>query len=116
MDNQPVAPHYKFEKNEYRCSLALTLDLIGGKYKSLILFHLKDGAMRSSELQKTIEGITNRMFALAVRELEANHLITRTVFPEVPPKVEYQLTPAGESLMPLLFKLDEWGKQFIVKP
>ena len=89
-----------YKDKDYYCSLAFVLQLIGDKYKSLILFHLKDGGMRSGELQKSITDISNRMFTYAIRGLEKDGLVKRIVYPVSPPKVEYELTQSGESLIP----------------
>ncbi|AXO80156.1 transcriptional regulator [Olleya aquimaris] len=86
------------------------MDLIGTKWKPLVLFHLLDGALRSGILQKHIPGISNKMFTQTVRELEKEGLISRKVYPVVPPKVEYKLTSRGESLEKILKDLDAWGK------
>ena len=101
-----------YEGKEFVCSLAFTIQLIGDKYKSLILFHLKDGEMRSGELQKSIDGISNRMFTFSIRALERDGLVSRTVYPEVPPKVVYKLTEAGKSIIPIILELDQWGQNF----
>ena len=89
--------------------LNYTMSLIGTKWKPLILFHLLEGGLRSGVLQKKILGISNKMFTQTVRELEKDGLITRTVFPVVPPKVEYRLSPRGKSLEAILRSLDKWG-------
>ncbi|MBU2930090.1 winged helix-turn-helix transcriptional regulator [Winogradskyella psychrotolerans] len=85
------------------------MNLIGTKWKPLVLFHLLDGGLRSGVLQKKILGISNKMFTQTVRELEKDRLIIRTVFPVVPPKVEYKLSQRGASLEPILRSLDKWG-------
>ncbi|OIQ22360.1 MAG: transcriptional regulator [Lacinutrix sp. MedPE-SW] len=85
------------------------MNLIGTKWKPLILFHLLDGALRSGVLQKHIPGISNKMFTQTVRELEKDKLISRKVYPVVPPKVEYMLTKRGQSLEDILKSLDAWG-------
>ncbi|WP_179354081.1 winged helix-turn-helix transcriptional regulator [Winogradskyella vidalii] len=87
------------------------MNLIGTKWKPLILFHLLDGALRSGVLQKKIPGISNKMFTQTVRELEKDGLLTRKVFPVVPPRVEYQLSKRGQSLEDILRRLDAWGSQ-----
>lgn len=87
------------------------MNLIGTKWKPLVLFHLLEGALRSGILQKKIPGISNKMFTQTVRELEKDGLITRTVFPVVPPKVEYKLSDRGKSLENILKKLDQWGSE-----
>ena len=85
------------------------MNLIGTKWKPLILFHLLEGGLRSGILQKKIPGISNKMFTQTVRDLEKDRLITRKVFPVVPPKVEYRLTTRGKSLEDILRSLDKWG-------
>lgn len=85
------------------------MNLIGTKWKPLILFHLLKGGLRSGILQKKIPGISNKMFTQTVRDLENDGLISREVFPVVPPKVEYSLTPRGKSLESILISLDKWG-------
>tara|TARA_R110000868_G_scaffold38923_1_gene135902 strand:+ start:639 stop:947 length:309 start_codon:yes stop_codon:yes gene_type:complete len=94
------------------CPLDYTLNLIGTKWKPLILFHLLDGPLRSGVLQKKISGVSNKMFTQTVRELEQDGLIARKVFPVVPPKVEYSLTNKGNSLEDILRSMDKWGAAF----
>lgn len=95
------------------CPVAATLDLIGGKYKALILWYLSDGRRRFSELRKMIANATPKMLTQQLRELEAQHLIHREVFPVVPPKVEYSLTETGRSLMPILTAMRDWGADYL---
>ncbi|PQJ77295.1 transcriptional regulator [Polaribacter glomeratus] len=95
------------------CPLNYTMNLIGTKWKPLVLFHLLEGNLRSGILQKQIEGISNKMFTQTVRELEKYGLISRKVFPVVPPKVEYKLTERGKSLETILRGLDTWGLEDI---
>jgi DNA-binding HxlR family transcriptional regulator len=85
------------------------MNLIGTKWKPLLLFHLLEGDLRSGILQKKIAGISNKMFTQTVRQLEQDGLITRKIFPVVPPKVEYSLTDRGKSLENILRSLDKWG-------
>ena len=87
------------------------MNLIGTKWKPLILFHLLERALRSGILQKKIPGISNKMFTQTVRELEKDNLIFRKVFPVVPPKVEYKLSDKGKSLENILRSLDKWGSE-----
>ncbi|MGE5041492.1 MAG: winged helix-turn-helix transcriptional regulator [Candidatus Levyibacteriota bacterium] len=91
-------------------SVKTTLDVIGGKWKLLILFLLSAETMRFSRLQKEIEGITQKMLTQQLRELEHDKLISRKVYPEVPPRVEYSITKAGKSLIPVLQSMAEWGQ------
>ena len=95
------------------CPVEATLDLIGGKYKALILWHLSEGTLRFSELRKVITNATPKMLTQQLRELEAQQLIHREVFPVVPPKVEYSLTNLGKSLMPILVAMRDWGDAYL---
>ncbi|WP_089890618.1 winged helix-turn-helix transcriptional regulator [Kriegella aquimaris] len=92
-----------------KCPLNYTMSLIGTKWKPLVLFHLLEGPLRSGVLQKKVPEISNKMFTQTVRELETYGLISRKVFPVVPPKVEYRLSARGKSLGPILQSLDQWG-------
>ena len=94
------------------CSVEATLSVIGGLWKAVILFHLLDGKLRFGELSRLVPGATQRMLTLQRRELEADGVILRTVFPEVPPRVEYQLTEFGRSLEPILLTMRDWGLSF----
>ena len=98
--------------NEH-CPVEATLELIGGKYKTLILWHLADGKLRFSQLRREISGITPKMLTQQLRELEASSLIHREVFPIVPPKVEYSLTELGHSLLPILVAMRDWGADYL---
>lgn len=95
------------------CPVEATLDLIGGKYKALILWHLADGMHRFSELKKEISSATPKMLTQQLRELEAQKLISRKVYAVVPPKVEYSLTETGRSLMPILTAMRDWGADYL---
>lgn len=95
------------------CPVEATLDLIGGKYKALILWHLSDGQRRFSELRKLIVSATPKMLTQQLRELESQDLIHREVYPVVPPKVEYSLTATGKSLMPILTAMRDWGAEYL---
>tara|TARA_R110002012_G_scaffold163793_3_gene326215 strand:- start:367 stop:678 length:312 start_codon:yes stop_codon:yes gene_type:complete len=97
------------------CPLNYTMNLIGSKWKPLVLFHLLEGPLRSGMLQKKVPEISNKMFTQTVRELEKDGLIARKVFPVVPPKVEYNLTARGKSLESILKALDQWGLEDLKK-
>jgi DNA-binding HxlR family transcriptional regulator len=94
------------------CPVEAALDLIGGKWKSVILFRLMEGTQRFNQLQRLIPTITRRMLTLQLRELEEDQLILRTVYPEVPPRVEYSLTELGMTLKPVLIGLRQWGETY----
>ena len=96
-------------KDEYTCSLQLAVDLIGGKWKLMILFYLIDDTKRFGELQNDIPDITQKMLTQHLRELEDSNLIKRKVYPVVPPKVEYSLTEHGISLIPLIKSMCDWS-------
>ena len=95
------------------CPVAATLELIGGKYKALILWHLAQSKLRFSQLSKVIRGATPKMLTHQLRELESQNLIHREVYPVVPPKVEYSLTETGRSLMPILIAMRDWGTGYL---
>ena len=95
------------------CPVGATLDLIGGKYKALILWHLADKKLRFSQLNKLIPNATAKMLTQQLREMEAQDLIHRQVYPVVPPKVEYSLTDLGRSLMPVLIAMRDWGAEYL---
>jgi DNA-binding HxlR family transcriptional regulator len=86
-----------------------TLDIIGGKWKPIILWHLAEGKLRFSELQKTVPGISQKILTQQLRELEADNIIHREVYKQIPPKVEYWTTDYGKTLHPLLEKIGNWG-------
>lgn len=100
-------------KQATNCPVEATIELIGGKYKALILWHLSEGKLRFSELRKLIGSATAKMLTQQLRELEAQSLIHREVFPIIPPKVEYSLTELGKSLMPILVAMRDWGAGYM---
>jgi DNA-binding HxlR family transcriptional regulator len=99
--------------SKYRCAVEATVDVAGGKWKPLVIYYLTDGTRRFGELRKLIGGITQRSLTLQLRELEANGILTRTVFAEVPPRVEYTLTDFGKTLGPVLRAMKDWGDAYI---
>lgn len=97
----------------YNCPVDTTLSMIGGKYKALILWHLIGHTLRFGELKRLIPQATAKMLTQQLRELEENGLLTRTVYPVVPPKVEYALTALGMSIKPILLVMYDWGTDFL---
>lgn len=95
------------------CPVSAALQLIGGKYKALILWHLVSGKRRYGALSRLIPQATPKMLTQQLRELEADGLLTRTVYPVVPPKVEYALTAFGLSLKPVLNRMYAWGEGYL---
>ncbi len=102
--------HDTYECNQ-GCPVEATLEVIGGKWKGVILYHLLERPYRFGELKKTMPGITQHMLTKQLRELEADGIVHRKVFPEVPPKVEYSVTDTGESLREIVILMREWGRR-----
>ncbi len=97
---------------KYRCGVEITLNLVGGKWKGLILWHLCQKTLRFSQLRRRIDAVTQKMLTQQLRELERDGLVHREVYPVVPPKVEYSLTERGQSLEPLLKLMCQWGQDY----
>lgn len=98
---------------KYYCNVELTLQIIGGKWKPLILYRLgTDGTLRFSEVKRAIPSITQKMLTQQLREMESDGIVHREVYPQVPPKVEYSLTELGQSVMPIISQLCQWGKEY----
>lgn len=98
---------------DYNCPVEATLDLIGGKWKALILWHLSQQTLRFNELRKLIPHITQKMLTQQLRELESDGLIVREVYREVPPKVEYWLSDFGKSITPVMEVMCAWGTEYL---
>lgn len=96
-------------KSKYHCPVEASIDIIGGKWKPLILWALRDGTLRFSKIEDELHGITQKMLTKQLRELEKDGMIVRKVYAQVPPRVEYSLTESGQSLMPVLDALCSWG-------
>ena len=94
------------------CPVATTVQLIGSKWKLLILRNLFMRPWRFNELKKDLEGISQKVLTDSLRALEEDGIITRTVYPEVPPRVEYALSPLGQSMKPILDAMEEWGTEY----
>lgn len=94
------------------CPMDVTINILSGKWKISILWHLTRGVIRFNELQRLLKNITQKTLTLQLRELERDGIIYRKVYPEVPPKVEYGLTELGESMKPILNSMCEWGKNY----
>ena len=94
------------------CPVATTVQLIGSKWKLLILRNLLARPWRFNELRKSLEGISQKVLTDSLRSMEKDGLVTRTVYPEVPPRVEYSLSPLGESMRPIIQAMEQWGAQY----
>lgn len=111
MDTKPRHVNYELPA----CPVEATLELIGGKWKGIILYHLLHGKLRFSELKRIVGDVTQRSLTKQLRELEASGLVNRIVYPEVPPRVEYELTEDGMTLEAILKLLKDWGEDHALK-
>lgn len=94
------------------CPVEVAIAVVGGSWKMTIVKHLTAGTLRFGELSRVVGGVSARMLTRQLRELEMDGIVHREVYPEVPPRVEYSLTPLGQTLAPLVALLDEWGAQY----
>lgn len=99
--------------SSFNCPVEATIELIGGKYKSVILWHLTDGIKRFGELKRLLPRATEKMLSQQLRDLESDGLIIRTVYPVVPPKVEYSLSDLGRTIIPVLDAMCSWGEGYL---
>ncbi len=107
---------YKFKEREYPCCTSLTMGIIGGKWKTVILFYLSKGKLRYNELRKEMPSVTERTLSLQLKALEEDGIIKRTVYTSKPPlKVEYSLTGFGKTLIPLVQSIADWGNLVVEK-
>ena len=98
---------------QYDCPVEATVNVIGGKWKPQILYYLHQGTQRHSDLKRGLPTITQRMLTLQLRELERDGIVKRTVYAQVPPKVEYSLTELGMTLAPILEAMFDWGEKYL---
>ncbi|MEK4998245.1 winged helix-turn-helix transcriptional regulator [Paenibacillus sp. FSL H7-0918] len=103
------------ESNKEACPVEFTLDVIGGKWKGILIYHLIDGTKRFNEFRRICPGITQRMLTLQLRELEEDGVVHREVYHQVPPKVEYSLTEFGKTLIPIIKLMKDWGEVYKTK-
>ena len=101
------------ECDTVRCPVEACFDLIGGKWKGVVLFHLLDGTKRFNELRRMLPKVTQRMLTRQLRELEHDRIIVRTTYAEIPPRVEYSLSELGKSMEPIIRMLEQWGTDYI---
>lgn len=104
---------YRWNEKEYKCPINVTIDILGGKWRSLIFWHLGLETLRYSELQKIVPGISKKVLTDHLKELEKGGFINRKVYPEVPPKVEYSMTEKGYELFEVLKVMEKWGRNFL---
>jgi DNA-binding HxlR family transcriptional regulator len=105
-------PAFTFQDREYNNPVELALDVIGGKWKMPILWRLNERLYRYNELRRGLGNVTDKMLTQQLREMEAHGLITRTIYPQVPPKVEYRITELGKTALPIIEALRRWGKDY----
>lgn len=104
--------HERYDCN-FGCPVEACLEVVGGKWKGVILFHLFGGTKRFSELMRLVPDVTPRMLTKQLRELEADHIVVRKIFPEIPPRVEYTLSEFGQTLAPVLKVVQLWGTEYL---
>lgn len=95
---------------EFHCAMDITMNYIGGKWKTVVLWYLRKDKKRFGELKKLIPNITEKMLSLQLKDLESDGIVRRKIYPEVPPKVEYYLTEFGKTLIPMLEEIAKWGR------
>ncbi len=101
---------YSYNGKDYPCCASLTMGVIGGKWKTVILYHLINGTLRYNELRKLMPTVTERTLSLQLKKLEEDHIIARKVYTKKPPlKVEYKLTELGKTLVPIIQSIADWG-------
>jgi DNA-binding HxlR family transcriptional regulator len=105
---------FVIQERSYSCPVQLAVSVLAGKWKALILWNLRDQTLRYGELRALLPKVTHKMLAQQLRELEADGVIDRTVYPVVPPKVEYALTDKGRELVPVLREMQRWGMRYKV--
>jgi DNA-binding HxlR family transcriptional regulator len=105
---------YELDGTFYYCPVDLTLSIIGGRWKSLVFWNLRNGTKRFGEIKKILVGINDKMLAQVLRELEKSGVVSRKVYEVIPPKVEYSLTDEGKKLLPVMQLMSDWGEKFEV--
>ena len=109
-----MARHTRYDCNQ-GCPVEAALEVIGGKWKGVILYHLLLKTMRFNEIRRLMPEISHRMLTKQLRDLEAHRLISRKIYPEVPPRVEYSMTEYGKTLAPVIHALQVWGTRHLAK-
>jgi len=116
MKTECIGDHVKLKGKTYPCTVSLTMDLVGGKWKAVILYHLKNEAKRYSELRKELATVTEMTLSLQLKQLEKDGLVSRKVFGKKPPiKVVYSLTDLGKTFIPVLEAITEWGNRVVIE-
>lgn len=116
MKTECIGDYVKLKDKTYPCTVSLTMDLVGGKWKAVILYHLKDEPKRYSELRKELATVTEMTLSLQLKQLEKDGLVSRKVFGKKPPiKVVYSLTELGKTFIPVLEAITEWGNRVVTE-
>ena len=116
MKPECIGDYVKLKGKAYPCTVSLAMDLIGGKWKAVILYHLKDTEKRYSELRKEIPALTEMTLSLQLKQLEKDGLVSRKVFGKKPPvKVIYSLTEFGKTFIPVLDSITKWGNEIVAE-
>ncbi|SHE47622.1 winged helix-turn-helix transcriptional regulator [Pedobacter caeni] len=114
MKTECIGDYVKLNGKAYPCTISLAMDLIGGKWKAVILYHLKDAEKRYNELRKEVPNITEMTLSLQLKQLEKDGLVSRKVYGKKPPvKVVYSLTDFGKTFIPVLETITNWGNQIV---
>lgn len=98
---------------DFSCGMAVMMEIIGGKWKSYLIFLISQGVRRPSDMQRAVSTATRRVLNLQLRELEFHGIVKRVIYPELPPKVEYYLTEFGESMLPVVEAMENWGNGYL---
>lgn len=108
---------YKFrlDNQDFHCALDVTMHYIGGKWKAVVIWYLRNGKKRFGELKALIPDITDKMLSVQLKSLEEDGIVSRKVFPEIPPRVEYELTEHGLTLLPVVESIAKWGRMKVEK-
>ena len=101
---------YRMHKEDFHCALDVTMRFIGGKWKAVVIWYLRNGKKRFGELKRHIPDITDKMLSIQLKALEQDGIVSRQVYAEVPPKVEYKLTEEGKTLLPIVEAIASWGR------
>ncbi len=110
----PDSREHKISCSNYQCEIELTLEILSGKWKALIIWNLHlHGVIRYNEFRRLIPSITQKMLTQQLKELEKYEIVSRKVYPSVPPMVEYELTETGRELIPIMEAMDQWGKKYV---
>lgn len=116
MKTECIGDFVKLNGKTYPCTVSLTMDLVGGKWKAVILYHLKDEPKRYNQLRREMQAVTEMTLSLQLKQLEKDGLVSRKVFGKKPPiKVVYSLTDFGKSFVPVLEAITKWGNQVVTK-